>query len=163
MHIILVTVVLFLNIFMFLIRLQERLEYIERDQCEYTLDEEDRRVQDVILNRDPSDEGAMVLKKSLTCSYPNLPFDKALKKESEKLNLELQRSQDVSQYEVIQHLLGVTEAVANALKEKDSQLKNVKNLEEHCSKDQSIKEHDSGQRYILILNMNDVILYRVKA
>ncbi|CAA7403513.1 unnamed protein product [Spirodela intermedia] len=127
-------------------RVKERLECIERDQCEYTLDEEDRKVQDVILNRDPSDEGAMVLKKSLTGSYPNLPFDKALKKENEKLNLELQRSQDVSQYEVIQHLLGVTEAVANALKERDSQLKNVKKVDEHRSKDQSIKEHDFGQR-----------------
>ncbi|CAA7403516.1 unnamed protein product [Spirodela intermedia] len=124
-------------------RVKERLECIERDQCEYTLDEEDRKVQDVILNRDPSDEGAMVLKRSLSFSYPNLPFDKALKAENEKLSLELQRSQDISHRDVLQHLLVVIQYLANSLKDKDSRLENANNVEESRSKAQSIKENDS--------------------
>ncbi|CAA6666715.1 unnamed protein product [Spirodela intermedia] len=106
-------------------RVKERLECIERDQCEYTLDEEDRKVQDVILNRDPSDEGAMVLKRSLSFS------------------LELQRSQDISHRDVLQHLLVVIQYLANSLKDKDSRLKNANNVEESRSKAQSIKENDS--------------------
>lgn len=97
------------------------MEYIERDQCEYTLDDEDRRVQDVILKPDPD---ATVLKKTLSCSYPNLPFNEAIQKENEKLQLELQRSQacmDVGQCEVIQHLLDFTESVAvTSLSQKNS-------------------------------------------
>lgn len=88
---------------------------IERDQREYTLDDEDRKVQDVILKPDPSHKDTVVLKKTLSCSYPNLPINEAIRKENEKLQLELQRSQanlDVSQCEVIQHLLDVTDAVA---------------------------------------------------
>ncbi|PQM32969.1 protein MID1-COMPLEMENTING ACTIVITY 1 [Prunus yedoensis var. nudiflora] len=82
-------------------RVRERLEDIEKDQREYTLDEEDRKVQDVILKPDPSKNDTVVLKKTLSCSYPNLGFNEALQKENEKLQLELQRSQsiyDVSQY-----------------------------------------------------------------
>ncbi|XP_078441910.1 cell number regulator 13-like isoform X2 [Wolffia australiana] len=114
-------------------RVRERLEWIEKDQCEYTLEEEDRKVQDVILNKDPSGEAATMLKKSISCSYPNLPLDKALRKESEKLNVELQKSQDVRQCEVIQHLIEMTEAVARSLKEKeiDSQTKITK--DQSCS------------------------------
>ncbi|PWA47779.1 cell number regulator 13 [Artemisia annua] len=55
--------------------LQERLEYIEMDQREYTFDDEDRKV---------------------------------IKKDKEKLHVELQQSQstyDVGQCEVIQHLI----------------------------------------------------------
>lgn len=103
-------------------RVRERLEVIEMDQREYTLDEEDRKVQDVILKPDPSSNDAMMLKKTLSCSYPNLPFCDAIQKENEKLKLELQRSQahlDVGQCEVIQRLLDVTEAaVATAVPEK---------------------------------------------
>ncbi|KAL3527242.1 hypothetical protein ACH5RR_011898 [Cinchona calisaya] len=96
-------------------RVRERLEMIDRDQCEYTLDDEDMKVQDVIMRRDPSEKDTVVLKKTLSCSYPNLPFKEAIRKENEKLQLELQRSQanyDVNQCEVIQHLLEVTETVA---------------------------------------------------
>ncbi|CAA3032119.1 Hypothetical predicted protein [Olea europaea subsp. europaea] len=96
-------------------RVRERIEMIERDQREYTLDDEDRKVQDVILKPDPSHKDTVVLKKTLSCSYPNLPINEAIRKENEKLQLELQRSQanlDVSQCEVIQHLLDVTDAVA---------------------------------------------------
>lgn len=92
------------------------MEAIERDHREYTFDDEDMKVQTVILNRDPSVKDTVVLKKTLSCSYPNLPFNEAIKKENEKLQLELQRSQanlDVSQCEVIQHLLEVTEVVAS--------------------------------------------------
>lgn len=100
-------------------RVRERIEMIERDQHEYTLDDEDRRVQDVILKREPSQHDTIVLKKTLSCSYPNVPISEALRKENQKLQLELQHSQahlDVSQCEVIQHLLDVTEAVATTEK-----------------------------------------------
>ncbi|KAK9164555.1 hypothetical protein Syun_005457 [Stephania yunnanensis] len=112
-------------------RFKERLQDIERDQREYTLDDEDREVHTVILKRDPSDRDAMMLKKSLSCSYPNLPFNKALQKENEKLQVELQISQanmDVSQCEVIQHLLEVTETAASSLHEKDSPVKSPNKL-----------------------------------
>ncbi|KAG6596255.1 Protein MID1-COMPLEMENTING ACTIVITY 1, partial [Cucurbita argyrosperma subsp. sororia] len=96
-------------------RVRERLEDIEKDQREYTLDDDDKRIHEVILNPEPSTDEAMVLKKSLSCSYPNLPFNKALQKENEKLQLELQRSQanlNVGECEVIQRLISVTESVA---------------------------------------------------
>ncbi|MQM09000.1 hypothetical protein Taro_041859 [Colocasia esculenta] len=131
-------------------RVRERLEYIERDQCEYTLDDEDRNVQDAILNSDPSKNDPTVLKKTLSCSYPNLPFDKALKKESEKLQLELQRSQanmDVGQCEVIERLLGVTETMASKLPEKNSQPKNTVKVEESCQDNENVKKHNHGKRY----------------
>ncbi|KAJ1693923.1 hypothetical protein LUZ63_010621 [Rhynchospora breviuscula] len=102
-------------------RVRERLEYIEKDQCEYTFDEEDKKVQDALLNTDELNHQTTVLKKTLSCSYPNVPLNEALKKEKEKLQMELQRSQstmDVGQCEVIQHLLGVTEIVASTLPEK---------------------------------------------
>lgn len=118
------------------------------DQREYTLDEEDRRVQDVILKPDPSNNDAMVLKKSLSCSYPNLPFCKALQKENEKLQFELQRSQahlDVSQCEVIQRLIDVTEAAAaNALPQKSLSEKGHRELERSYSDANSDKEPDEG-------------------
>ncbi|XP_078442609.1 protein MID1-COMPLEMENTING ACTIVITY 1-like isoform X2 [Wolffia australiana] len=106
-------------------RIKERLEWIERDQREYTLDDEDRKLQEAILNKDPSGEAAMVLKKSIGCSYPNLPQEMALKKEVEKLRSELQKSKDARHCEVIRRLIDVTEAVARSLKEKgpDSQMK----------------------------------------
>ncbi|XP_059623443.1 protein MID1-COMPLEMENTING ACTIVITY 1 [Cornus florida] len=128
-------------------RFRERLEDIEKDQREYTLDDEDRRVQDVILKPDPSKNDTMVLKKTLSCSYPNLPFNEALQKENEKLQLELQRSQanlDVGQCEVIQHLIDVTETVAtNSLQipEKSSPIRNSKKLEPNYSDVNSDKEH----------------------
>ncbi|GJV53000.1 MID1-complementing activity 1-like protein [Tanacetum coccineum] len=97
-------------------RVRERLEYIEMDQQEYTLDDEDIKVQDVIMKPVPSNTDTNVLKKSISCSYPHLPFNKAIKKESEKLQVELQHSQanlDVGQCEIIQHLIEVTQAVAS--------------------------------------------------
>ncbi|WCJ32675.1 Protein MID1-COMPLEMENTING ACTIVITY 1 [Euphorbia peplus] len=125
-------------------RVRERLEYIEMDQCEYTLDEEDRKVQDVILKPDPVQNQTVVLKKTLSCSYPNLGFNEALKKENEKLQLELQRSQanlDVKQCEVIQHLIEVTEAaVSVSHPQKTSPVKPSKKLESSYS-DVSQKNH----------------------
>ncbi|KAL5995670.1 Cell number regulator 13 [Asimina triloba] len=110
-------------------RFKERIEDIERDQREYTLDEEDRKLQDAILMPDPSKNDSVVLKKTLSCSYPNLPFDKALRKENEKLQMELQRSQahmDVGQCQMIQHLIDVTETAANSIPEKTSPKKTHK-------------------------------------
>ncbi|XP_050379922.1 protein MID1-COMPLEMENTING ACTIVITY 1 [Argentina anserina] len=126
-------------------RVRERLEDIELDQREYTLDEEDRKVQDVILKPDPSKHDTVVLKKTLSCSYPNLPFCKALEKENEKLQLELQRSQatyDVSQCEVIQRLLEVTEAVAA----NSSPEKNQKKIERDHSDVNSEKVHSPDEK-----------------
>ncbi|XP_008242040.1 PREDICTED: protein MID1-COMPLEMENTING ACTIVITY 1 isoform X1 [Prunus mume] len=127
-------------------RVRERLEDIEKDQREYTLDEEDRKVQDVILKPDPSKNDTVVLKKTLSCSYPNLGFNEALQKENEKLQLELQRSQsiyDVSQCEVIQRLLEVTETVAS----KSSPEKNNKKTERNYSDANSEKEPSSNESY----------------
>lgn len=96
--------------------IQDRLEVIEKDECEYTLDDEEQEVQTVILKPEPDKGDAMVLKKTLSCSYPNFSFNEALKKENEKLQVELQHSQanmDIYQYEFIQHLLDVTEVAAH--------------------------------------------------
>nr|GMD49176.1 protein MID1-COMPLEMENTING ACTIVITY 1-like [Ipomoea batatas]GMD51493.1 protein MID1-COMPLEMENTING ACTIVITY 1-like [Ipomoea batatas] len=96
-------------------RVRERLEIIEMDQREYTLDDEDRKVQEVIMKPEPSTDDTVVLKKTLSCTYPTVPINEAIRKENEKLQLELQRSQanlDVNQCEFIQHLLDVTEVVA---------------------------------------------------
>ncbi|GJN09044.1 hypothetical protein PR202_ga27011 [Eleusine coracana subsp. coracana] len=104
----------------------DRLDSIERDQCEYSFDEEDKKVQDALLNPDPCTNPTIVLKKTLSCSYPNLPFNEALQKESEKLQVELQRSQstmDMNSCEVIQHLLGVTKTIASTIPEEDTNTK----------------------------------------
>ncbi|KAL4352992.1 hypothetical protein GQ457_06G039500 [Hibiscus cannabinus] len=129
-------------------RVRERLEVIEKDQNEYSLDEEDRRVQDVILKPDPSTNDAMILKKTLSCSYPNMCFNEALRKENEKLRLELQLSQanyDVRQCEVIQHLLDVTEVVAvTSVPDKSSSMKGSKKIERNYS-DANEKGHSYNE------------------
>lgn len=126
-------------------RVRERLEYIEMDQREYTLDDEDRKVQDVIMKPDPSHNDTVVLKKTLSCSYPNMPFKEVIQKENEKLHLELQRSQanlDVGQCEVIQHLIEVTEVVASKSQhEQDSPKKSAKKTQ--YTEDNSKKEVES--------------------
>ncbi|KAG6475739.1 cell number regulator 13-like isoform X1 [Zingiber officinale] len=121
-------------------RVRERLDSIERDEREYTLDEEDRKVQDVILDRERSTNPSTVLKKSLSCSYPNVPFDEALKKEREKLQMELERSCDIGQSEMIQHLIGVTQNVETALEEKSAHLKSPKKVELKYSDPNDYKE-----------------------
>lgn len=121
---------------------------IECDQHEYTLDDEDRRVQTVILKRDPSQHDTVVLKKSLSCSYPNMPIKEAIKKENEKLHLELQQSQanyDISQCEVIQHLLDVTEVVAaTSLPEKSSPVKESNVEQFYIDADSHKGDHDKS-------------------
>lgn len=106
-------------------------------------------MQDVILKPDPSKNDTMVLKKSLSCSYPNLPFDEALQKENEKLQVELQISQanmDVGQCEVIQHLIDVTETVASTLPENSASLKDSKNLETNYS--DTTNGHSADNSYV---------------
>ena len=105
---------------------------IEMDQHEYTLDEEDRKVQNVILKRGQSQHDAIVLKKTLSCSYPNMAIDEAIRKENQKLQVELQHSQanlDVGQCEVIQHLLEVTETVAATYLQEKSSLEKESKVE----------------------------------
>lgn len=115
------------------------------------MDDEDRKIQDVILQPEPLKSGASVLKKTLSCSYPNLPFKEALKKENEKLQLELSRSQanyDVNQCEVIQHLIDVTETVAaNTVPDKSSPEKSHKKMEQNYSDANSENEHSSDEKY----------------
>lgn len=133
-------------------RVRERIEYIERDQCEYSLDEEDKEVQDALLNPDPDTNPSIVLKKTLSCSYPNLPFNEALRKESEKLQVELQRSQsnmDMGQCEVIHHLLGVTRTVASSIPEESTDAKATKDAKVTKKTDSNCKKvnEDSAKSY----------------
>ncbi|KAK9065002.1 hypothetical protein SSX86_016385 [Deinandra increscens subsp. villosa] len=125
-------------------RVRERLDYIGRDQHEYVLDDEDRKVQDVIMKPDPSHADTVILKKTLSCSYPNLPFKEVIQKENEKLHLELQRSQanlDVGQCEVIQHLIEVTQVVASKSQHEQDSLKKIsRKSEPHYSDVSSNKE-----------------------
>ncbi|KAL7241827.1 hypothetical protein ACSBR1_014418 [Camellia fascicularis] len=109
---------------------QERLEDIERDQREYTLDDEDRKVQDVILKQDPSKNDTMWLKKTLSCSYPNFPFNEALQKENEKLQLELQQA-----------------VAVNSVSEKSSPTRISKKVEQNYSDVNSEKEHSYDESY----------------
>ncbi|CAN6480758.1 unnamed protein product [Victoria cruziana] len=114
-------------------RVRERMEVIEKDQREYTLDEEDEKVKDVILTPAPSVKGTSILKSSLSCRYPNLGFGEALKKESEMLQMELRMSQanmDFRQCEVIQQLLEVTETAANSHSE-DKPKNKISEQKEH--------------------------------
>ncbi|KAL1359299.1 hypothetical protein HN51_004591 [Arachis hypogaea] len=129
-------------------RVKERLEVIEKDQREYTLDVEDEKVQTVILKPDPDKDDATMLKKTLSCSYPNCSFTEALKKENEKLRLELQRSQanlDMNQCQVIQRLLDVTEIAAHTLPEKTDK---VHKKEEYNYNDvDNDNDHSSSEKY----------------
>ncbi|CAN8271234.1 unnamed protein product [Cochlearia groenlandica] len=108
----------------------EGLEVIGNDKREYTLDEEDRKVQDVILKQESTREVvASVLKKTLSRSYPEMGFSEALKTENGKLQAELHRSRaqyDRDQCEVIQHLIDVTQTVADV--EKDHKCKKNNDL-----------------------------------
>lgn len=117
------------------------------DQREYTLDDEDQKVQHVILNLEPPvRDTTTMLKKTLSCSYPDLPFRDALQKESQKLQLELHQSQanlDVQQCQVIQHLLEVTEAISeSSLPDESSPEKKSTKLEKSYS-DVTNDEHTS--------------------
>ncbi|XP_019423693.1 PREDICTED: protein MID1-COMPLEMENTING ACTIVITY 1-like [Lupinus angustifolius] len=131
-------------------RVRERLEVIEMDQCEYTLDDEDQKIQTVILKPEPDKDDAAVLKKTLSCSYPNCSFTEALKKENEKLKLELQRSQanyDINQCEVIQRLLDVTEVAAYSIPEKCSPEKSHKKKEHNYSDASDDNCHSPDENY----------------
>ncbi|KAK7406844.1 hypothetical protein VNO78_08478 [Psophocarpus tetragonolobus] len=131
-------------------RVRERLEVIEMDQREYTLDDDDQKAQTVIFKPEPDKDDTAVLKKTLSCSYPNCSFTEALKKENEKLKLELQRSQanlDMNQCEVIQRLLDVTEVAAYSVPEKCSPEKKNKKEEYSYSNASSDKEHSSDEKY----------------
>lgn len=108
-------------------------------------------MQNAILQPEPLKDETAVLKKTLSCSYPNLPFKDALQKENEKLQLELQRSQahlDVGQCEVIQRLIEVTEAaVSKSHSEKISSEKGRKKVERNYSDTNSEKEDSSDENY----------------
>lgn len=105
-------------------------------------------MQEVILKREPSRHDTIVLKKSLSCSYPNVPLNEAIRKESQKLQLELQHSQsnlDVRECEVIQHLLDVTEAVAaTSLPEKNSPVKESKVEQAHKDVNNEMEIYDKN-------------------
>ncbi|KAL5223459.1 hypothetical protein ABZP36_010098 [Zizania latifolia] len=125
---------------------QERMEYIDRDQCEYSFGEKDKEIQDALLNPDPCKNHTVVLNKTLSCSYLNLPFNEALRQEGEKPQVELQMSQGsmvMGQCVVIQHLLGVPKTVANSIPEKCT---NPKVSEKTDSNHKKNKE-DSAREY----------------
>lgn len=131
-------------------RVRERLEVIEMDQREYTLDDEDQKAQTVILKPDPDEDDTAVLKKSLSCSYPNCTFNEAIKKEKEKLTLELQRSQanlDINQCEVIQRLLDVTKVAEYSLPDNHSPEKNHKKEKYGYSETNGDKGLSSDEKY----------------
>ncbi|XP_076905290.1 protein MID1-COMPLEMENTING ACTIVITY 1-like [Bidens hawaiensis] len=97
-------------------RVRERLEYIEMDWHEYTLDDEDRKVQEVIMNPDPSFTNVAILRRSFSYSYPNSPFNEIIKKENENLYSELQNSQsylDADPSEIIQNLMEIAQDFAS--------------------------------------------------
>ncbi|PON45728.1 PLAC8 motif-containing protein [Trema orientale] len=98
--------------------LKEGLEAVEKDERDYTLDQEDIEAQNVILKPDRTKKDADILEKSLSRKYPDMDFREALQEEKEKLNLELLRSRtqnDPDQCRVIEHLIDVTENVVNVL------------------------------------------------
>lgn len=98
------------------------MEAVEKDQRDYSLDEEDVEAQNVVLKRDRTKKDADVLEKSLSRKYPDMDFHEALQEEKEKLNIELQRSRTNSnsnQCRVIEHLIDVTDNVVNVLPEKN--------------------------------------------
>ncbi|KAL2905917.1 Protein MID1-COMPLEMENTING ACTIVITY 1 [Bienertia sinuspersici] len=141
-------------------RVREKLEYIEMDQREYTLDEEDQKAQQVIMKPDHCETDSVVLKKTLSCSYPKYSFDEALRKENEKLRMELQRSQanlDMSQCEVIQRLLDVTQSATMVCEpEKNTPVKNSKTMQptytdEKYSFDRNSSKKGEIARYVTVV------------
>ncbi|KAI4331377.1 hypothetical protein MLD38_029568 [Melastoma candidum] len=132
-------------------RVRERLEVIDRDQREYTLDDDDQKAQTLIFSHDPYEDNTQVLKKSLSCSYPDLRFDEALKKENKKLQLEFQRSQanlDVGQCEVIQRLIDLTETVVvTSLPENGSPVKTSKQMDKKFSVAEADANHAFSESY----------------
>ncbi|XP_015877438.3 protein MID1-COMPLEMENTING ACTIVITY 1 [Ziziphus jujuba] len=102
--------------------LEEGLEAVDKDQRDYSLDEEDVEAQNVVLKRDRTTKDADILEKSLSRKYPDMDFHEALLEEKEKLNIELQRSRtnnDSNQCRVIEHLIDVTDNVVNVLPAKN--------------------------------------------
>nr|GMD99260.1 protein MID1-COMPLEMENTING ACTIVITY 1-like [Ipomoea batatas] len=151
-------------------RVKRRLEDIQRDQREYTLDDNDRKVQAVILNPQPSKNDRIVLIKNLSRSYPNLPVDAALKSESKKLRVELQHSQanmDAGQFEVIQRLIEVTEDVASSLSAESSPVRSAKKLEVNVENDSKLTESHKTERlayFVCVLEFcRDIILDQLRA
>ncbi|EOA30672.1 hypothetical protein CARUB_v10013809mg [Capsella rubella] len=132
------------------VRIRERLEVIDCDQREYTLDEEDWKDQDVILKQVSTREAAKsVLKKTLSRSYPNMGFCQALKREEEKLQYELQRSRaryDVDECEVIQRLIDVTQTAASADDTDPEKVKSSKEDLTSSQKKDDLYETDSDIR-----------------
>ncbi|KAG7993301.1 hypothetical protein I3843_02G172000 [Carya illinoinensis] len=95
-----------------------RMQAIEEDQREYTLEEVDVEAQNVILKPNRTKKDADILEKSLSRRYPELDFDEALQEEKDKLNIELlcsRTNNDADQCRVIEHLIDVTENVVNDL------------------------------------------------
>lgn len=101
-------------------RVREKLQAIEKDQKEYTLDEEENTEREVLLKSDCTLTGSMVLKKSLSRRYPDMAFEEALQTENEKLQEELQRLEsrhETEQWDVVKHLIDFTEAAVTVTSE----------------------------------------------
>ncbi|GLJ37533.1 hypothetical protein SUGI_0762670 [Cryptomeria japonica] len=153
-------------------RVKERLQAIEKDQREYTLDEEEEQVHQAILNPESSIMNAGMLQKSLSRRYPDLGFEEALKRESEKLQVELRRSRCLNsdQCDVIQHLIEVTESVVNIPSEKKHLRHSSCEEDNHpcadcceeqpCSMDGSYLQKQDGRQDSLVSSGRDLISER---
>ncbi|KAH9309339.1 hypothetical protein KI387_037250 [Taxus chinensis] len=104
-------------------RVRENLQAIEKDQQEYTLEDEEKRVQETLLKSECTWSDTIVLRKSLSRRYPNLAFEEALQTENKKLQDELQQMvsfHKTEQCDVIKHLIDVTEMAASIPSENGS-------------------------------------------
>ncbi|XP_024530894.1 protein MID1-COMPLEMENTING ACTIVITY 1 [Selaginella moellendorffii] len=103
-------------------RAKRELREIQRDQKEYTLDEDELRLQETVLKPDLSVNESRELRRNLSRNYPGLALEEALRKENKKLKKELQKMQSLmeeDQCDVIRRLIDITETDVKGTYEKD--------------------------------------------
>ena len=112
--------------------LQEKLQAIEKDQQEYTLDEYEKRKQEALLKSDCTLAGSVMLRKSLYRRYLYMAFEESLQTENDKIQMELQwleSHHETEQCDVIKHLIDFTEVVVTVTSE-SGELKLNKNYQQ---------------------------------
>ncbi|GLJ37531.1 hypothetical protein SUGI_0762630 [Cryptomeria japonica] len=103
-------------------RVREKLQAIEKDKQEYTLEEEEKKMHETLLKSECTLSDSFVLRESLSRRYPDLAFEEALQTENEKLQEELQRvvsCHKTEECDVIKHLIDVTETAATVPSENE--------------------------------------------
>ncbi|XP_031388658.1 uncharacterized protein LOC116201535 [Punica granatum] len=93
--------------------LKEALKAIKADNREYSLVDEEFMVQMAILNPDRTGEDANVVENALSRAYPYPSHRDAVEAEKSKLQIGHSRSEDAGCHCLIEHLIGVTDSVAN--------------------------------------------------